>query len=124
MKILFDKVQHTIKDFQLLEDGLLFEGNLKRVDGRSIELVGVIKGDIELDCNRCGASFDHPYDAPIKLILSDQIVQNKDDLDIIEFLDGQIDIAYILESEINAFKSDYHYCSRCDNGEESFEMEF
>jgi hypothetical protein len=57
-------------------------------------------------------------------MLSDQIVQNKDDLDIIEFLDGQIDISYILESEINALKSDYNYCGKCDNGEESFEMEF
>jgi uncharacterized metal-binding protein YceD (DUF177 family) len=124
MKILFDKVQHTIKDFQLEDDGLLFEGNLKRRDGHSIELEGTIKGDVVLDCNRCGAAFRYPYDSTIKLMLSDQIVQNKDDLDIIEFLDGQIDISYILESEINALKSDYNYCGKCDNGEESFEMEF
>ncbi len=124
MKILFDKVQYTPKDFRFEEGGLLFKGSLTRTGGHSIELEGTINGDVELDCNRCGATFHYPYETTLKLLLSDQIVGNKDDLDIIEFLDGQIDISYILESEINALKSDYLYCPKCDNGEDSFEIEF
>ena len=35
-------------------------------------------------------------------------------LNVIEFFDGSIDIDTMLQSEIEAFKSDYHYCGQCE----------
>jgi hypothetical protein len=56
--------------------------------------------------------------------LSDLISEDKDDLDIIEFLDGKIDLLYILESEITSIESSYHYCDKCNNSDEDFEIEY
>jgi len=50
--------------------------------------------------------------------------EDKDDLDIIEFLDGKIDLLYILESEITSIESSYHYCAKCDGNDEEFEIEY
>ncbi len=32
-----------------------------------------------------------------------------------EFFDGNIDLKEVLESELEAFKSDYFYCEKCKN---------
>ncbi len=83
-----------------------------------------MSGSIELSCDRCGNAFDYDLGSNLKLKLSDQVSEDKDDLDIIEFLDGEIDISYILQSEINTLKSAYHYCNKCDNNDEDFEVEY
>jgi len=124
MKILFDKVGHTIKPLNIDEHGVNFEGKLQKSGYHRLELVGAIKGDVEITCNRCGVSFDSTMESSLKLTISDQIVEDKVDLDIIEFLDGEVDISFILLSEMNTFRSEYHYCDRCDNSDEVFEMEF
>lgn len=124
MKILFDKVGHTLKPFRLEETGVLFEGTLQKSAHHRVELLGEIKGDVDIICNRCGCSFTTPIDSKLKLTLSDQIVEDKVDLDIIEFLDATIDIPFILNSEITALQSEYHYCKECEESDEIFEMEF
>ena len=35
-------------------------------------------------------------------------------LNVMEFFDGLIDLEVVLQSEIEAFKSDYHYCGQCE----------
>ncbi len=124
MKILFDKVGHTIKPFSIKENGVNFEGTLQKSGYHRLGLAGTIKGDIEISCNRCGTAIDSTIESSLKLTISDQIVEDKVDLDIIEFLDGEIDISFILLSEINTFKSEYHYCDKCDDIDEAYEMEF
>jgi uncharacterized metal-binding protein YceD (DUF177 family) len=124
MKILFDKIGHTIKPFKIEEDGVEFEGSIQKSGYHRVQLLGEIGGAVELTCNRCGVHFDTTMDTPLKLTISDQIVEDKVDLDIIEFLDGEIDISFILTSEINTLKSEYHYCSQCEGSDEPFEMEF
>ena len=89
-----------------------------------VALQGKIEGSVAVQCNRCGIPFDYTLSTPIKLTVSDRVVEDKDDLDIIEFLDGEIDISFILHSEINVLKSEYHYCDQCDEDKEVFEMEF
>jgi uncharacterized metal-binding protein YceD (DUF177 family) len=83
-----------------------------------------LSGSIELTCDRCGKTYNYDIDNDLKLKLSDIISEDKDDLDIIEFLDGEIDMSYILQSEINTFKSTYNYCDSCDNSDEDFEVEY
>lgn len=124
MKIAFDKVSHTAKPFREAHEGVVLEGILQKKGEESVTLLGEMEGIVILQCNRCGVSFNHTIATPIKLTLSNQIVEDKDDLDIIEFLDGGIDISFILQSEINTIKSEYHYCDICAESEEAFEMEF
>jgi len=124
LKIVFDKIGSTAKPFELKVQGVAMAGTLQKSGYHRVLLDAAVSGEIELDCDRCGVVYAAPSDYRLKLTLSDLISEDKDDLDIIEFLDGVIDLAYILESEINALKGSYHYCSECDNSSEAFEREY
>ncbi len=124
MKIVFDKVGSTAKPIELEIQGVKLEGTLQKSGYHRVALDANINGNLMLDCDRCGQSFDHKMDDPLKLTLSDRVSEDKDDLDIIEFLDGVIDVAYILESEINAIEGAFHYCDSCDGSEEALEIEY
>ena len=124
MKIQFDKVGNAPKPFSIQYQGVGFEGTLQKSGYHRIALKAKIDGSIELDCDRCGTAYHHTLANDLSLSLSDEVLKDKEDLDIIEFLDGMIDISYILESEINAQKSTYHYCPACESSDEEFEIEF
>jgi hypothetical protein len=62
--------------------------------------------------------------SPLNLTLSDEVIETEDDLDIIEFLDGIVDLEFIVQSEIVSVQNEYHYCKKCENDEEEFEKEF
>ena len=124
MKIEFGKVGQTPQAFREESEGLLMKGTLRKSTFHRVELQAKIEGELPVSCDRCGAAFDYSFDLPLDLTVSDQIIEAKDDLDIIEFLDGEIDITYILQSEINSVKSEYHYCDRCQASDEVLEMEF
>jgi len=124
MKIQFDKISSSPKPFEILLDGVSLRGDLQKSGYHLVTLNGTMAGEIVLDCDRCGASYTHPFNSSLKLLLSDQVLKDKEDLDIIEFLDGVVDITYILESEINAQKTTYHYCPACESSDEEFEIEF
>ena len=124
MQIVFDKVGSTAKPFKLEVQGVLLEGILKKSGYHRVALDAHMNGQLNLDCDRCGQAFDYTVSTALKLTLSDEVSEDKDDLDIIEFLDGVIDITYILESEISAIEVAYHYCDKCDNNDEDFEVEY
>ena len=124
MKIVFDKIGSSIRPFEIHQDGLSLKGGLKKSGFHMVALDASVSGDIELDCDRCGRAYLYTPASSLKLSLSDQVLKDKEDLDIIEFLDGVIDITYILESEINMLKSTYHYCPECESSEEELEIEF
>jgi len=124
VKIAFDKVSTSPKPFSLTDQGLTLEGLLHKSMHHRVELDANLTGSVTLDCDRCGTSYDQNVDEPVALQLSDQIVQNKEDLDIIEFLDGMIDLMYILKSETNALTSDYHFCAACAENDGTLEIEF
>jgi len=124
MTIVFDKVGSTAKPIELTSEGILLEGTLRKSGYHQVTLDAVLSGNLELDCDRCGDTYDYNVDSKLTLKLSDLVSEDKDDLDIIEFLDGKIDILYIVESEINALKGSYHYCDKCDDNDEDFEVEF
>ena len=99
-------------------------GTLEKSGYHRVLLDAKVSGEVELDCDRCGVTYLSPSEYSLRLTLSDMLSEDKDDLDIIEFLDGVIDLTYILESEINALKESYHYCSKCDGNDDSFEIEY
>ena len=124
MKMVFDKIGSTAKPFKLDLEGTLLEGTLQKSGYHQVTLDAQMSGSVELSCVRCGDTFDYDLDNKLRLKLSDLVSEDKDDLDIIEFLDGEIDLSYILQSELNTLKSAYNYCDKCDNSDENFEMEF
>lgn len=124
MKIAFDKIGSTAKPIELSSEGVKLEGTLKKSGYHQVTLDAHMSGSIELDCDRCGDTYNYDVDNKLQLRLSDIVSEDKDDLDIIEFLDGEIDISYILQSEINTFKNAYNYCDKCANSDEDFEVEY
>jgi len=124
MKIQFEKVGSTPKPFVCTLEGLTLEGTLKKSGYHRVALQSALEGEIALTCDRCGKTYNKQIKSVLALTLSDEMCKDKEDLDIIEFLDGVIDITYILESEINLQKSIYHYCPECDESEEILEIEF
>jgi uncharacterized metal-binding protein YceD (DUF177 family) len=123
MEIAFDKVGSTVKPISLSLESVLLEGTLQKSGYHQVILDAQLSGCLDLLCDRCGTTFVSNIDSRLNLKLSDLVSEDKDDLDIIEFLDGKIDILYILQSEINTFKSTYNYCDKCDNNK-TFEVEY
>ena len=124
MRIIFDKIGSTAKPIGVTSDSVSLEGTLQKSGYHQVTLEAILSGDVELFCDRCGDAYDYKMDSKLRLKLSDLVSEDKDDLDIIEFLDGKIDILHILQSEITSLKSDYSYCDNCDNDNEDFEKEY
>lgn len=123
MTIIFDKVNSTAKPIGLSVEGICLEGTLQKSGYHQVTLDSKLSGALSLSCDRCGENYLYDMASSLRLKLSDLISEDKVDLDIIEFLDGKIDLLYILESEINSIKSSYHYCGKCDN-DDDFEVEY
>ena len=124
MKIVFDQIGSTATPIEFSSKDVLLSGTLQKSGYHQVTLDAQMSGTLELTCDRCGDTYESKIDNKLQLKLSDLVSEDKVDLDIIEFLDGEIDLSYILESEINAIKGSYHYCGKCDNSEENFEVEF
>ncbi len=124
MIIVFDKIGSTAKPIEVSSKGVTLEGTLQKSGYHQVTLDAQLSGSFELDCDRCGDTYIYGMDSKLRLKLSDLVSEDKDDLDIIEFLDGKIDLLYILESEITSIKSSYHYCGKCDDNDEDFEIEY
>jgi hypothetical protein len=52
------------------------------------------------------------------------VIETSDDLDIIEFVDGVIDLDFILKSEISSIQNYYNLCESCKTQDKEFEQEF
>jgi uncharacterized metal-binding protein YceD (DUF177 family) len=124
LKIVFDKVGSTAKPFIVEAQKVTLSGTLCKSGYHRVLLDGRMEGTLPLICDRCGSTFEQRIDTPFKLTLSDVVSEDKDDLDIIEFLDGVIDMTYVLESEINAIEGAFHYCDSCETSEEALEIEY
>jgi len=124
MVIVFDKINSTAKPIELTSKGVTLDGTLQKSGYHQVTLDATLNGCFDLDCDRCGDTYTYDMNTKLRLKLSDLVSEDKDDLDIIEFLDGKIDLLYILESEITSIESSYHYCDKCDNNDEDFEVEY
>ncbi len=124
MVIVFDKIGSTVKPIELSSKGVTLDGTLQKSGYHQVTLDATLKGCFDLECDRCGETYNYDMDTKLRLKLSDLVSEDKDDLDIIEFLDGKIDLLYILESEITSIESSYHYCDKCDGNDAEFEIEF
>ena len=114
LKIQMRKISSYPKDFHLTYEEINLEGKIKRVSSQILYLEAKIYGDLELICDRSGETFIKTLDYPLVLYISDGIwdtqSQNEklDSFEVVEFFDGFVDLGYILESEIQSIKADYH----------------
>lgn len=114
MKIEMRKITQTPKDFCISMDGVELKGQISRKASKVFQMDAVLEGSLELTCDMSGDLFIKSFEQPLVLYISDGIwdVQSQssrlDDFDIIEFFDGFIDVEYILQSEIESIRMDYH----------------
>jgi len=110
-------VNRTLKgeDFDIT-----IEGSLVRKGYGMALLDASLKGVVELLCDGCGENFSLDVDEKVTLKITDTPYKasegngDEQDYDIIEFLDGIIDLDEIIISEVNAIKLDYHKCNNCN----------
>ncbi len=114
MKIDFKKVSHSSVSFDIKLSDIVFKGQLKYYKRNLLDLDATIKGNLLIDCYLCGSEFLKPINEKINFLINDGVYDlHNDDLEVIESLNGIIDIDELLNSEIELFKSDYHICSDC-----------
>jgi len=124
MKIPFQNIgpQPKTIDAHLEEDdfSIRIQGELSRKNLGMARLEGTLHGTIQLECDRCGEVFPFHVDEKVTLKITDtphkssEGLGDEQDYDIIEFLDGIVDLDEIIISEVNAIKFDYHKCEKCN----------
>jgi uncharacterized metal-binding protein YceD (DUF177 family) len=124
MKIAFGKVGRSPGEFRFSHEETTISGTLLKEAHHEVRLDGRIEGELELHCDRCGAAFTERIAFPLELTLTDRPEKVSDNLDTIEFLDGEIDIAALLESEIASYRSSYHYCPKCREEDGEIDIEY
>ncbi len=113
MKYAFVKLGQQPKHFSLRKDSLTLECDIFRKDHNIALLSGRIQGEILLRCDQSGEEFVKSIDEELVLYISNGLWDSQSQsewmsFDVVEFFDGFIDIQYLLESEIESIKSDYH----------------
>lgn len=114
MKIEMRKITYTPKTFCLKSEGLSFYGEIFRKNHKLFEVKANLIGNIELICDYSGENFLKHLEENLVLYISDGLWDSQsqslklEDFDIIEFFDGFVDLDYILQSEIESIKMDYH----------------
>ena len=117
MKIEFKKIPTTGIHFEASLDEIKFFGEALKTGKTTVKCTGQLEGILPHVCDRCGESFKLTVNERVEVFAQDGLYEDQEGeelLNIIEFFDGSIDIDTILQSEIEAFKSDYHYCGQCE----------
>ena len=119
MKIEFKKVGFNQKEIKIDEKNLRLEGNIVRDNKDLVDLDATLRGNVEVECRRCGKEFTIPVEERLHLKLSDGVYRGSlDEADVVEFYDGSIDFDELMESERESMRLDYHLCDECKNKKE------
>lgn len=120
MKITLRKVTKTPLDFEVSSNAITFKGYLEYYSGKLILLKARLEGSLEKPCDICAEDFELQVAEDVEFFISDGIYKGGDDieLDVVESLDGDVDMQELLHSEIELIKSDYHACESCQSKED------
>jgi hypothetical protein len=116
MRIEFRKFSKSGVGFQIDSDGIKFYGRGYRVGDNMVRCVGTMEGSFVHACDRCGQEFDKTINEKIDIYANDGIYSGNNP-NIIEFFDHFVDFDAMLHSEIEAYKSSYLYCDKCETKE-------
>jgi uncharacterized metal-binding protein YceD (DUF177 family) len=120
LKITLRKVTKTPLDFEVKSNEITFKGYLAYHSGKLILLKANLLGSLTKPCDICAEEFKLSVDEKVEFFISDGIYEDDGniDLDVVESLDGIVDIEELLASEIELIKSDYHSCDSCKSSDE------
>jgi len=95
-------------------EDVTFSGTVRKKRDSIAFLSANIVGKVLLTCDRCAEEFEEAINEKQEMLISDGIFNGSDEsYDIIEAENGLIDFELILQSELNLFRGDYHYCAAC-----------
>ncbi|WP_041956165.1 DNA-binding protein [Sulfurospirillum arsenophilum] len=117
MNIEFKKIPANGIHFETSLGDIRFFGEAIKTSKTMVKCTGVMEGNLPHLCDRCAESFKLMVNERVEVFASEGLYEDNEGeelLNVIEFFDGSIDIDTMLQSEIEAFKSDYHYCGQCE----------
>ncbi len=118
MIVNFRKVTPTPLDFNIESNDIVFKGSLKYDIENLVFFEATITGSIDLDCYLCAESFALPLDESVKFFISKGVYSGiNEEYDVVESIDGNIDLEELLNSEIELIKSGYYSCENCKQEE-------
>ena len=118
MKIVFKKVPSSGVDFQTSFEDIKFYGKLVKKSKSLVHCIGKLEGTLTCLCDRCANEISLHVNEKIDLLTSDGIYKSSEELiEVMEFFDETVDLDTILLSEVETLKSDYHYCSACNESD-------
>jgi len=114
LKIELKKIPFNPKEFETSFEGLTLKGVFYKENHNLAKIEATLSGEIEVDCNRCAATFTKKINEDLKLIITDKIYNGFDEeYDVIEIFSQLIDFDDIITSEIESHKLDFE--NICDN---------
>lgn len=117
MNIEFKKIPVNGIHFETSLGDIRFFGEALKASKTIVKCTGTMEGNLPHLCDRCAESFKLMVNERVEVFASDGLYEDHEGeelLNVIEFFDGSIDVDTMLQSEIEAFKSDYHYCGQCE----------
>ncbi|MDD3323608.1 MAG: DNA-binding protein [Sulfurospirillaceae bacterium] len=115
MDIEFKKIPLSGISFEVSLNDVKFVGNAKKNDSSLVVCKGKLIGSAPHICDRCGETHTISLNEEVEVYANDGIYSHSEELlNVIEFFDGAINFDTMLQSELEAFMSDYHYCSQCE----------
>lgn len=118
MTVNFKKVTKTPLEFSIDSNNIVFKGSLKYDTENLVSLQATLTGSIDLDCDLCAEEFTLPLDENIDFFISNGVYNGmNEEYDVVETIDGNINLEELLDSEIELIKSGYHSCENCKQEE-------
>ncbi len=116
MTIEFKKIPIGGTHFETTLEDIHFSGEAIKVNKNLVQCKGSISGTLPHACDRCAEVFDISVNEGVEVFAHEGFYEDEEGealLNVVEFFDGIIDFTALFRSEIEAFKSDYHYCGSC-----------
>jgi len=127
MKIEFRKIPLQETEFEISSNSVKFLGTFSKISSKLAKINSKLSGNYDVDCCKCGVTFDVPVDTDIEFLLSDGIYSsesNDEELVIIEVEDHFLDFNEVLHSELESLRSEYHVCDNCKINDNLVEIEY
>ena len=127
MKIEFRKIPLQETEFEISSNSVKFLGTFSKISSKLAKINSKLYGNCDVDCCKCGITFDIPVDSDIEFLLSDGIYSSEnhdEELVIIEVEDHFLDFNEVLHSELESLRSEYHICDNCKTNDSLVEIEY
>ena len=127
MKIEFRKIPLQNAEFEIFSNSVKFLGTFSKISSKLAKINSKMDGKYDVDCCKCGDTFDVTINSEIQFLVSDGIYTSEnydEEYVIIEVENHMMDFNEILHSEIESLKSEYHICDTCKNNDTLVELEY